>query len=161
MSSPLHRAAIAAGLFLFACSSSSDDSGPPPPTPESLFQGLPAATPDKLRGVWQTTQDASGGTVELRLRFVEKYLVGAAQCTTTDKSVSVIAGASIGLDASGLDAATGKVTFGALTLHKQENGLDCQAALPGNTYDFKIDGGTLSLSVGDAKLNTTFTKVGD
>ena len=36
-----------------------------------------------------------------------------------------------------------------------------QAAVLGNSYDFTIAEGTLTLAVGDGWLNTSFTKVGD
>jgi hypothetical protein len=33
--------------------------------------------------------------------------------------------------------------------------------VPGNAYDFTIENGILTLTVGGAKLNTSFTKIGD
>ena len=111
--------------------------------------------------MWQSTQTQPNGTVEIRLRFTDSYLVGAAKCVANGSDTPVIAGSTIGLDTTALDAATGKLTIAALTMEKQEGNLVCQAGLPGNTYDFTIAEGTLSLAVGDAKLNTSFTKVGD
>ena len=156
-----HRLAGFALLVLTACGSDSDSDAPPPPAPETLFDTLPAATPDKLRGVWQSTQTQTNGTVEIRLRFTDAYLVGAAKCIANGSDSPILAGATIGLDTTALDAATGKLTIGALNIQKQEGNLVCQAGVPGNTYDFTIADGTLSLAVGDAKLNTSFTKVGD
>lgn len=161
MSSSTLRAAVAALALLTACSSGgAEDDAPPPPAPETLFGTLPAATPDKLRGVWQSTQTQENGTVEIRLRFVDKYLVGAAKCSAKG-GPEVIAGGSIGLSTTALDAATGKVTFGTLGFQKEENGLRCEVALPGDTYDFTIADGALSLAKGNARLSTTFTKIGD
>lgn len=161
MSSIGIRLASLALLAVTACASESDSSAPAPPAPETLFDTLPAATPDKLRGVWQSTQTQTNGTVEVRLRFTDSYLVGAAKCVANGSDTPVIAGSTIGLDTTALDAATGKLTIAALSMQKQEGNLVCQAGVPGNTYDFTIADGTLSLAVGDAKLNTSFTKVGD
>lgn len=163
MSSSILRAAIAAALVLGACSSdSSSSSGPPPPAPETLFDTLPAATPDKLRGVWENKQDQSGGSIDLRVRFIEKYVVGAAKCTATGSDTGVIAGGNIGLVTTDLDAATGKIEFGTLGLSKTENGLQCEASLPGGTYNFTIKDGALSLTRSDgAVLQGSFTKIGD
>jgi hypothetical protein len=156
------RAAIAIAFLLTACSSDDNtDSGPPPPAPETLFETLPAASPEKLRGVWQSTQTQPDGTVELRVRFTDKYLVGAAKCLAKGSDTPVVAGGSIGLETTALDAATGKVTFGTLGVLKEEGGLRCEASLPGNTYDFRIEGSSLSFSVGNAKLNLALTKIGD
>jgi hypothetical protein len=159
MSSIKSRVAAVAFLVLTACAS--EDDSDPPPAPETLFDTLPAASPDKLRGVWQSTQTQQNGTVEIRLRFMEKHLVGAAKCLAKGSDTPVLAGGSVGLDTSALDAATGKVTVGTLALQKQEGNLICQLSLQGNTYDFTIENGTLTLAVGNAKLNTVFTKVGD
>ncbi len=161
MSSIGIRLASLALLAVTACASESDSSAPAPPAPETLFDTLPAATPDKLRGVWQSTQTQTNGTVEIRLRFTDSYLVGAVKCVANGSDTPVIAGSTIGLDTTALDAATGKLTIAALSMQKQEGNLVCQAGVPGNTYDFTIADGTLSLAVGDAKLNTSFTKVGD
>ncbi|MBX3205432.1 MAG: hypothetical protein KF764_10205 [Labilithrix sp.] len=162
MSSLVTRAAMAAFVLLTACASETDgDSPPPPPAAETLFDTLPAATPNTLRGVWQTTQTASNGTVELRLRFMDRYVVGAAKCVATGSDTPVIAGGSIGLDTTALDAATGKLTIGSLGFEKQEGNIKCQGGLQANTYDFTIEDNTLTLTVGNAKLNAAFTKVGD
>ncbi|MBX3198586.1 MAG: hypothetical protein KF894_10670 [Labilithrix sp.] len=162
MSSLATRAATAAFLFFTACASESDgDAPPPPPEPETLFETLPAASPNTLRGVWQTTQTASNGTVELRLRFMDRYVVGAAKCVATGSDTAVIAGGSIGLETTALDAATGKLTIGSLGFEKVEGNVKCQGGLPANTYDFTIVDDTLTFAVGEAKLNAAFTKIGD
>src|SRR4051794_40984149 len=96
-STAIRAAASAAFLILTACAADDGDKLPPPPAPETLFDTLPAATPDKLRGVWQSTSTQPNGTVEIRLRFIEHYLVGAAKCTPKGSDTSVIAGASISL----------------------------------------------------------------
>ncbi|MBX3261137.1 MAG: hypothetical protein KF782_15745 [Labilithrix sp.] len=162
MSSLSTRAATAAFLVLTACTSEGDDdAAPPPPAPETLFEALPAASPNTLRGVWQTTQTASNGTVELRLRFMDRYVIGAAKCVVTGSDTGVIAGGSIGLDTAALDAATGTLTIGSLGFEKQEGNVKCQGGLPANTYDFTIVDNTLTLTVGGAQLNAAFTKIGD
>jgi len=163
MSSLILRAA-GAFLLLAACSSDSNDadSTPPPPAPETLFDTLPAASPNVLRGVWGNTQNQATGTIEIRLRFVEKYVVGAAKCTPKGEgATSVIAGGSIGLATDALDAATGKLTIGSLGFQKQEGNLLCQVSLPANTYDFTVADKTLTLAVGAATVSPSFEKVGD
>lgn len=158
---PAAAAACFASLLLTACSSDDGDKLPPPPAPETLFADLPAATPEKLRGVWQNTSKPQGGTVELRLRFMEHYVVGAAKCTADGSDTPVIAGSSIGLETTALDAASGKATFATLGMVKEANQLHCEASVPGAAYDFTIKDGVLSFTTSNAKLNVTFTKVGD
>jgi len=148
-------------VVLTACGSDSDSDAPPPPAPETLFDTLPPATADKLRGVWQTTQEQTNGTVEIRLRFTDGYLVGAVKCLANGSDTPVLAGATTELDTTALDAASGKLTIGALSMQKQDGNLICQGGVPANTYDFTIAEDTLTLAVKDAKLNTSFTKVGD
>lgn len=164
MSSSSFRVALAAALLSTACSSEVANQSAtltPPPDPETLFDDLAAPTPEKLRGVWHLTQKADGGTLELRLRFVEKYLVGAVKCTPDGSDAFVIAGDSIGLQTDDLDAASGKASFATLGLEKTDNGIKCGMTLPGDDYDFTIEDGTLSFTTETAKLAATFTKVGD
>lgn len=161
----------ALGLFILllllstglGCTSdAATNNGSVPPDPQTLFgDHLPAPTPAKLRGVWQNIQPQTNATIELRIGFVDRYLVGAAKCSAVNDGPMVIAGGSVGLDTAALDAATGKVTFGTLELLKEENGLHCELALPGNTYNFTIADGKLSFTTGDAKLNPIFTKIAD
>ena len=162
MSSSLLRLLVAStAVVLAACSSDDAASAPPPPAPETLFDTLPAATPNVLRGVFGNTQTQTNGTIEIRLRFMEKYVVGGAKCTPTGGGAPVIAGGSIALTTDALDAATGKLTIGALGFQKQEGNLLCQVTLPGNTYDFTVTGATLTLKVGAATVSPSFEKVGD
>lgn len=161
MSSFWTRAAAVAFLSLTACSSDAGSDTPPPPAPETLFDTLPPATAGTLRGVWQSMRTQPNGTVDLRLRFTDGHLVGAAKCIANGSDTAALAGGSTGLDTTALDAATGKLTIGQLVFEKQEGNLLCKAGLPGNTYDFTIADGTLTLAAGAAKLDTSFTKIGD
>ncbi len=162
MSFSLKHAAMAVFATVVACAAEdSTDNGPPPPAPETLFDTLPAATPDKLRGVWKTTTTQGVVTLELRIRFTERYVVGAAKCTVKDSDQSVLVGGSTGLVTQALDAASGKVEMGSLGFQKTENNLQCGASLPGDNYDFTIEEGTLSFRTATARLSTTFTKIGD
>jgi hypothetical protein len=160
MSSSLLRATIGgAFVVLTACSSDGTAaSATPPPAPETLFD---AASPNVLRGVWGNTQEQPNGTIEIRLRFIDKYLVGGAKCTPKGGGASVIAGGSIALNTEALDAATGKLTIGTLGFQKQEGQLLCQVSLPANTYDFTVAETTLTLAVGAAKVSPSFEKIGD
>lgn len=172
MSSLFLRSSGTALLLGFLCACTSDatsGSDVQPPDALTLFPTpdlAPTTTPDKLRGVWQNSQAQTNGTIDLRIRFIERYVVGAARCTATN-GPTVIAGGSIGLDTADLDSdihagKTGKITFGTLGLLKEENGLHCEVALPGNTYVVTIaEDGSLSFTTGDAKLSLTFKKIAD
>lgn len=152
---------VAALVVLSACSSdpsTSDD--PPTPAPETLFDSLPAASPNKLRGVWSTTQEQAGGTIEIRIRFIEKYIVGAAKCSPKAGD-AVIAGGTIGLDTTALDAANGKVTIGSLVMDKKTDTVQCQAQVPGGSYDFTVEDAKLTLTMPNAAGSLQLAKVGD
>ncbi len=141
--------------------SSSDAATTPPPTPESLFDAPPAATPGKLRGLYTlATQQQAGGDIEVRVRFIQDYAVGAAKCTPAGGGTPVIAGKSISMQTDALEAGTGKLTMGALVFQKQEGNLICGGGIQqGGTFDFTVDGTSLTLTLSNAKL--TATKIGD
>lgn len=161
-SSTLRGAALAAALVLVGCSDDpAGNTPPPPPEPETLFDALPAATPDTLRGVWGAVQEQEAGTIEMRVRFMEDYVVGAAKCTPAGGSASVIAGGSTGLVASDLDASAGTIEFATLGLIATDDAIRCEVTIPGGTYDFAIEDGGLTLTTSTARLAIPFTKVGD
>ena len=156
------RTAATALLFFAACSSK--DKGPSdsglPPDPETLFEDLPAATPNTLRGVWQSTRPENNGTTELRLRFMDKYLVGAAMCFTEGADLGVLAGDTTDLETSSLDTAAGTVKIGSLGFQKQDGIVSCVGGMPAATYNFAIVDNTLTLTTNNVRL-PTLTKIGD
>lgn len=158
------RAARAALVLLVACSCSGKDKGPSdsglPPDPETLFEDLAPATPNTLRGVWQSTRSENNGTTELRLRFMDKYLVGAAMCFKDGADLGVLAGDTTDLEASSLDAATGTVTIGALGFQKEDGIVSCVGGMPAATYSFAIVEDALTLTTNGVRL-PTLTKIGD
>jgi hypothetical protein len=151
--------------LLLGCSSDSDSDSPAPPAPESLFDNLPGPSPNKLRGVYQTTVEQASGTVEIRLRFTQGYVVGAGKCTYKTAGVEPITvGGSVTVDAldnATLDAATGKVTIQTLNFQKTVGNATCQAGLQGASYDFKVEEDKLTLSVPGAINSLSFKKIGD
>jgi len=60
-----------------------------------------------------------------------------------------------------LDAQAGALTMAALGSQDQQGNLFFEASLPGTTHDITIADDTLTLTAGAARLNTTFTKIGD
>lgn len=103
---------------------------------------FPAASADKLRDAWQSTQAQPNGTVEVRRRFMEK---GAA-CVPNRSDTAV----SVGLEARA-GAAAGDLPMSELIGH---------AATSGKTYGITIAERTLTLAVSNTKLNNSFTKIG-
>jgi hypothetical protein len=152
-------------LFVLAACSSSTDSGPAPPTSESLFDpALPPASPNKLRGVWSQggVQTQAAGTIEVRYRFLEKYVVGAVKCVPASGGGEVIAGKTIALDTTDLDAASGKLSMGALVMDKKTDTFQCVGGNPNSgTFDFKITDNKISLTVAGAVGSIDLIKVND
>lgn len=160
MSSFWMGAPAVAFLSSSACRSNSGEGTPPPPAPETLFDTSPPATTGELRGVWQSMRTQPNGTVDLRLHFTGGHLAGAAKCVANGSDTAVIAGSSIQQASKALDAATGALMLGELVFEEQAGNLVCKAGLPGNTHDFTIAGGTLTLAAGASKLDTPFDKIG-
>lgn len=149
-------------VSLVGCSSDSSDT--PAPQPETLFDNLPAPSPNKLRGVYMSTVEQPSGTVEIRLRFTEGYVVGAGKCTFKAAGVDpIVAGGSVSvsLDNATLDAATGKLTMSNLTFQKTVGNATCQAGLQGASYDFKVEEDKLTLTAAGAVGALSFKKIGD
>jgi len=155
-------------LMVGACSSDADSessSSTTGPAPETLFDTLPAPTPSKLRGVYQSTVEQPSGTVEIRLRFTEGNVVGAGKCTYKTAGVEPITvGGSVGvaaLDAATLDAASGKLTITTLDFQKTVGQATCRAGLQGGSFDFKVEEDKLTLSMPNAVNSLSFKKIGD
>ena len=150
------RVSLLAMVALSACSSDSDD-GSAAPDFATVFDTLPAPTPNKLRGVW-SMGDAS---TTRHLRFMDGYVVGATRCISADKTRSILVGTSAKLETSSLDAATGTFTIGALHARKQDGDITCALSVAGNTYDFVIAERQLTLSVLNATATNSLATVGD
>lgn len=141
---------------------SDDEEPPPPPPPETLFDTLPPPSPNKLRGVYMVSVEQSSGTVEIRIRFTDGYVVGAGKCTFKDESIEpILAGGSVRAEISALDAPTGKVTVPNLQFEKKTDRAVCQAGLQGAAYDFKVEEDKLTLTTPASVGELTFKKIGD
>jgi hypothetical protein len=160
MNSFLFRASAASLLVLAACSSSDDGSAPPDPVKN--FDPLPAATPGKLRGVWETKQEQAQGTIEVRIKFTDGFAVAAARCTYTVAGAppAILAGTSVSLTTTALDAPTGTFTIPAIEFQKQDGQAVCLLKVAGSTYDFKVEDTKLSATGAGVAL-PQLTKVGD
>jgi hypothetical protein len=172
--SALRTAFIAGPLFLVfslgASGCSSDDAttpGGPRPEYEALFDPLPAATPDVLRGVWGVTQTSDTGSANLRFRFTDGKLVGGARCTFNQQGAAPLTtGQSTTLDVEGLDGKTGTfVPGGALAFQTagSDPGLktSCRGSLGLAEYTFEISGATMTLTTKQPVSTQILTKVGD
>ena len=164
---------IAAVAVLLACSSddksagassssgSSDGGAGAPPDPSVLFDTLPAASPEKLRGVWETKESSATGTITIRLRFTELYLGGVARCTTP-AGKTLDAPQVVGIQTTDVDKKDG--TFGmpdGITFAAAEGDFKCKASLPGGNIKFTIAATALKLSIDGVDGTIDFTKVGD
>lgn len=159
----LARPTLPALVLVLAACSSDEESKPPPPDYATVFDTLDPATPNKLRGVWETKTTLADGTqTSTRIRFTEGYAVGAARCIPADKSRSVLTGGPADLETSALDAASGTLKMKALSYTTRDGAVTCQIALAGNTYDFSIADRRLSLTVANSGVaSVAFEKVGD
>jgi hypothetical protein len=166
------RAARLAGPLLFASivlGCSSDEAAEPAARPEyeALFDPLPAATQDVLRGVWGVTQTSDTGQANLRFRFGDGKLIGGARCTFNQQGATPLTtGQSTTLDVEGLDAKTGTFVPGA-ALAFQTAGTNpglktsCRGSLGLAEYTFEISGATMTLTTKQPPSTQILTKVGD
>jgi hypothetical protein len=154
-----HLGVLTFAIALGACSS--DEEAPPTADPASVFETLGAATPNKLRGVWEQKSDDNGKTVQTRLRFAEGQAIGAARCIPADRSRSLVTGGGASLSTTALDEARGKFTLGAVNFRKTDGDLVCSVVFAGNTYDFTITEHKLALTTANSTASITFEKVGD
>jgi len=153
-------------LLTAACGGSSDEPVTRPEY-EPLFDPLPAATPDVLRGVWGTTQTSDTGSANLRFRFADGKLTGGARCTfNVSGATALTTGQSTTFDEmTNLDGKTGKFTPTA-ALSFQTTGSDpglktsCTGSLPRAQYTYEIQSTTMTLTAPGAQPQI-LTKVGD
>src|SRR5262245_12721156 len=78
----------------------------------ALFGALPTATPDKLRGVWSSTQTGVEGTADLRLRFDQGKLTAGVKCVYNVPGLQpMVTGKGTALETTdSLDGKTGQFT---------------------------------------------------
>jgi len=148
-------------LALVACSS--DDDAPEAPRPETLFESLTPPTPNKLRGIWGRTQRDEKGTTELRIEFLEGYVVGGARCVPPTQDKSLIAGKASPAEITGLDDTKGTVVIKeTISFSKNENGLSCAASIASAArFEFTVTGPKLTLAVPNSTVTTSFDKISD
>ena len=157
----------AAGLY--ACSSSDDGgkattprgdagatSGGGVPDPSTFFDSLPAATPDKLRGVWENKATQSNVEVATRLGFGDGFIGVAVKCTPPGATAFDV----VGYDIDNPDTANGQFEYPGVTV-SSDAGSTCGVQLPDGVLEYAVTGTTLKLTQDGADGEIAFTKVGD
>ena len=136
---------------------------PDPPAPETLFAGPAGASPNKLRGVFQAIVDEPGMSTEIRLRFAEGFLVGAARCTPKARGLAPIdVGGTVGMETDNLDDKSGSFSLPtALVMDKTVDGTSCQAGLRAGSYSFNIDELRLAVTPPAVVEPLLYGKLGD
>lgn len=131
------------------------------PDPSVLFDPLPAASPDKLRGVWETKDTVDGVAIATRLRFTDDFVAGNARCTSP-AGKSLDAPNIAGIETTDLDKKDGTVAMpGGIAFAATEGDFKCTTSLPGGNLKFAITGTALALSLEGKDGSIAFTKVGD
>jgi hypothetical protein len=150
---------IVAILVLSSVAACSDEDVP---EPEDLFGSRPAASPNKLHGLYKVVAEEASKSTEIRLWFGEDSLVGAARCTpVSDKFQPITVGGKIKLETDGLDSASGQFTIGTLTMAKNVDEFYCEAGLRAATYDFKVEELKLTLTTPILADPLVYAKIGD
>jgi len=158
---PLIVLLLTVTVSLGACSSD-DDAGETGPDYNTVFETLPPATPNKLRGVWaQKTTAANGAQTDLHLKFTDGFLVGGARCFPPDKSRSVTIGGSSKLETTALEGSSGRFKIASLSFSTRDGDITCGTTLATNTYDFSIKENKLTLTITNVGSASTFDKIGD
>lgn len=134
-------------------------------TPEiaALYGTLPAATPDKLAGVWSSVTKAETGDADVRFRFASGKLTVGVRCTYAARPGEMVTtGGSTTLATTDLDAGFGQFRIGErLSFRAQEGELECRSQFENLSYSFQITGTTLLLGATEAPGTAALTKVGD
>lgn len=140
-------------------SSSSGGGSAGEPDPSDLFNASKAASPDKLRGVWENKYSAGNVDAQLRLGFGNTFIAVALRCTPKGGGDSVNVTDIYGYTIDDPDTGSGSFEYDGLEVGT-DAGIVCAASLPGGVVDYKITGTNLALSQGSGD-GTAFTKVGD
>lgn len=148
-------AVVVLGFSISIAGCSEDDS------PDALFSPDDPPTPNILRGTYRLIVDEPGLTTEVRLRFTDDAVAGAARCDSKAKKGStVIIGGDVELHTDALDEASGRFDVVDLVLDKNVGDISCQAGLRAGTYDFQVEDLRLSLTSKDLPAPLIYEKVG-
>ena len=161
--------AIALGFLLggaTSCSSSSSSASTDSvlaPEITALFGTLPAASPDKLRGVWSLKAANSAGTADLRMRFTDDKLVLGVRCEYTVPNLQPVVVGQIGaLTSTDLDAKTGQFTLAATVgAASMDSARTCDAHFDAATWKFVVTGAAVEMEPVGKTGHAHFDKVGD
>lgn len=142
--------AIVPIFFLAGCSSG------------ELFDDLDEPTPNVLRGVFQTSGTDGNFDIDVRLRFDDDVLTGAAKCRPRNpKFKEMDLEGEVPLEVSDLDAAEGEFTIPTLSMSADQGELICEAGLRAGTYSYKVEDRKLTLRNKDVAIDLIYGKVGD
>lgn len=142
------------GSTQLGCSSDED--------PEALFEELDDPTPNVLRGIYRVIVEDGNLTTDLRLRFTEDTLVGAAKCMPKNPAFSPMeVEATSAMSATNLGGAEGDLTVDALDAVKEQRGLFCQLGFRAGTYKYKLEELKLTLTSPDIAVPLIYEKIGD
>src|SRR5689334_19986348 len=97
-------ACLLLGALVLPLAGCSDD-----PPEEKLFDDLPAPSPNKLAGVYQTIVTEAGMTTEIRLQFLDGSIEGALKCTPKNGHAALTVGGKSDMQTDALDGAKGKI----------------------------------------------------
>jgi hypothetical protein len=148
-------------VALTACSSSGPSDAPP--AYDALFDPLPQATPNTLRGVWSYTVQNPEGPAELRFRFTDNLVLAGVKCTYSRPGYGpLITGQSKQAQITGLDAAKGVISLSdGLTFQVHPDARVCQGTLAKDDYNFNVVNTVVTLTVPGISGALVFGKVGD
>lgn len=152
-------------VMMVGCTVSSSADGPPeaPAASRALFESLPAATPDTLRGVWSFKVEGATANAEIRFRFTDGKIIGGVLCTSNAGDPIMTLGAEVASTSDDLDKKTGSFTMAAtLTMDgKDRNGNTCNGKLDAANWAFVVTGTTVKITSIDPKGSSSLSKVGD
>lgn len=159
----MKRVLAAMVMMSAACTVNAQDDSAASPQTKALFAELPAATPDKLRGVWSLKSQGNAGDAEIRLRFTDGKIVGGVRCTTKAGAELLTVGGEVPATTDDLDKKSGSFTM-KTTLQMDGKGSDgqtCQGRLDAAEWGFVVTGTNVILSSIEPKGTASFQKVGD
>jgi hypothetical protein len=139
---------------------STTPSGDASPEVQALFGTLPAATPDKLRGVYGEVVNANGSSTDLRFRFDKDRIVGGVKCTVSGKELMV--GGTATIDPIDAEAKTGTIKLSqALVFATEKDGVKCTGRLDAATWSFTVTQKLLEMKPQGLEGYVKLDKLGD
>lgn len=143
-------------VALVGCSSTD------PPAPEALFGNHPAATENKLQGVYEIEVDEPSQVITIRLGFVEDTVVGAVRCKPKSDAPALEAFGSVEISTDNIEDANGSFeVLEPLNMTNTQGDVICEAGLRPGPYRFAMNGLILALTTPNLQEPINYGKVGD